>query len=338
MHLHLGLLFCLCLSFVYTRDIGHSKRAFLTDEFIAEINAKQSTWKAGPNKFQSWSKTSIKRLMGVLPGHEAMVKQLPVLVHEVPNDLPVSFDARDQWPNCPTIKEVRDQGSCGSCWAFGAVEAMSDRICIVSSGAKNFHISAEDLVSCCLLCGQGCNGGYPSAAWNHYKLTGLVTGGNYNTSQGCEPYTIKSCDHHENGTRAPCGDEEPTPHCRHECISGYPTPFEQDKHHGESTYSISSKQEQIQTEIQKNGPVEASFSVYADFPTYRSGVYKQTSDDFLGGHAIKILGWGVEDSTPYWLVANSWNEDWGDKGFFKILRGSDECGIESGIVAGEPKL
>lgn len=67
-------------------------------------------------------------------------------------------------------------------------------------------------------------------------------------------------------------------------MSGYPTPFEQDKHHGSTTYSISSKVEQIQTEIQKNGPVESSFSVYADFPTYRTGVYKKTSDDFLGGH------------------------------------------------------
>ena len=50
----------------------------------------------------------------------------------------------------------------------------------------------------------------------------------------------------------------------------------------------------------------------------------------LGGHAIRLLGWGVEEGTPYWLVANSWNYDWGDGGTFKILRGSDHCGIESG--------
>ena len=56
----------------------------------------------------------------------------------------------------------------------------------------------------------------------------------------------------------------------------------------------------------------------------------------MGGHAIRILGWGVENDTPYWLVGNSWNTDWGDKGFFKILRGQDHCGIESEIVAGMP--
>ena len=57
-----------------------------------------------------------------------------------------------------------------------------------------------------------------------------------------------------------------------------------------------------------------------------------------GGHAIRLLGWGEENGTPYWLVANSWNYDWGDGGTFKILRGEDHCGIESGVVAGIPKI
>lgn len=67
-----------------------------------------------------------------------------------------------------------------------------------------------------------------------------------------------------------------------------------------------------------------------------TGVYKHVAGKELGGHAIRILGWGVEDGTPYWLVANSWNTDWGNNGFFKILRGSDECGIEGQISAGLP--
>jgi len=85
-----------------------------------------------------------------------------------------------------------------------------------------------------------------------------------------------------------------------------------------------------------NGPVEASFEVYDDFPTYKSGVYYYTKGAALGGHAIKIVGWGVEGGVPYWRVANSWNGDWGDKGFFKIRRGTNECGIEAGVVAGIP--
>jgi cathepsin B len=76
--------------------------------------------------------------------------------------------------------------------------------------------------------------------------------------------------------------------------------------------------------------------VFTDFLTYKSGVYHRISGKSLGGHAVKIIGWGVENSMPYWLVANSWNEEWGDKGFFKIKRGIDECGIEGSIMAGIP--
>lgn len=68
-----------------------------------------------------------------------------------------------------------------------------------------------------------------------------------------------------------------------------------------------------------------------------AGVYKHVAGKMLGGHAIRILGWGVEDGNKYWLVANSWNSDWGDHGYFKILRGSNECGIEAQINAGIPK-
>jgi len=58
----------------------------------------------------------------------------------------------------------------------------------------------------------------------------------------------------------------------------------------------------------------------------------------LGGHAVKVLGYGVENGVKYWLCANSWNEEWGDQGYFKILRGNDECGIESEGVAGLPDI
>jgi cathepsin B len=88
----------------------------------------------------------------------------------------------------------------------------------------------------------------------------------------------------------------------------------------------------------KHGPVEAAFTVYSDFPNYKSGVYHYTSGSQLGGHAIKIIGWGVENGENHWIVVNSWNEDWGDRGTFKIRRGTNECGIEGGVVAGIPKL
>lgn len=66
------------------------------------------------------------------------------------------------------------------------------------------------------------------------------------------------------------------------------------------------------------------------------GVYSYVTGDVMGGHAVKIIGWGVDDGTPYWLVANQWNENWGEKGLFRILRGSNECEFESDIVGGLP--
>ena len=71
---------------------------------------------------------------------------------------------------------------------------------------------------------------------------------------------------------------------------------------------------------------------------YKSGVYQHLEGIEIGGHAVRLLGWGEENGFPYWLAANSWNYDWGDAGTFKILRGSDHLGIEGWITAGMPKL
>lgn len=68
------------------------------------------------------------------------------------------------------------------------------------------------------------------------------------------------------------------------------------------------------------------------------GVYQHVVGKNLGIHAIKLLGWGVENGTEYWLVANSWNSDWGDDGSFKILRGKNHLGIEYEVVAGLPSV
>ncbi|XP_025091465.1 cathepsin B-like [Pomacea canaliculata] len=308
----------------------------LTDEEIEYINKVQTSWKAGRNFPKDAS--YVKNLMGVnIVESKARLDHLPRKVMAFDADLPENFDAREKWPNCPTIQEVRDQGNCGSCWAFGAVEAMSDRICIASNGAKNFHLSAEDLVSCCDSCGSGCDGGFPSAAWDYFKDTGIVTGGQYNSSQGCQPYQIPACDHHVVGKLKPCEGDSVTPQCEKKCEPNYKISYESDKHYGTHTYSVSGEKE-IMQELYTNGPVEAAFTVYSDFLQYKSGVYRHTSGSELGGHAVKILGYGVEDGDKYWLVANSWNADWGAQGFFKILRGNDECGIEDQIVAGTPKV
>jgi cathepsin B len=314
--------------------------AYPLHEVAHAVNRANTTWRAGINaRWVGKDMNYIKRQMGtILPTPiERKLAVKTILDEDLDVEaIPDSFDARTAWPSCPSISEIRDQSNCGSCWAFGAVEAATDRICISTNGATKTHLSAQDLLSCCSSCGFGCSGGYPASAWSWFTQTGVVTGGNYADYSFCSSYSLPNCDHHVSGKYPACAGDASTPSCPTSCDSQskYPTAYGSDKHTFATSYSIPNNVAQIQQEIMTNGPVEGAFTVYADFPTYKSGVYIHTTGDELGGHAIRILGWGTESGVDYWLVANSWNNDWGNNGFFKIRRGTDECGIEDEIVAG----
>ncbi|XP_046392674.1 cathepsin B-like [Ischnura elegans] len=318
----------------------------LSDEFVEKINSLGTTWEAGRNFGPHVPMAHIRNLMGVPRDfrENSATKRPPEKSHFLIRNeiLPENFDARKQWPNCPTISEIRDQGSCGSCWAVAAAEAMSDRVCIHSKGKENFRFSAENILSCCQTLSNGCGGGYPAAAWGYWVYRGIVSGGSYGSNQGCQPYPFEPCEHHINGSRPACtGDNGTTPPCHHSCDGSYKVAYEKDLHYGQKAYAVPYHEIQIQKEIMTNGPVEAAFMVYEDFITYKKGVYQHVAGSELGGHAVRIIGWGVDKeagNVPYWLIANSWNTDWGDGGCFKILRGKNECGIEGSIVAGLPKL
>jgi len=239
---------------------------------------------------------------------------LPVVSHknfEV-EDLPAEFDSRTQWPNY--IHPIRDQGQCGSCWAVSAAEVFSDRAAIVSNGtvqgsAPNGY-SPDDLVSCDTV-DQGCRGGYLDKAWDYISQTGLLT-------DACFPYVAGSSG---------------TPPCATTCQDS--SAFTRTKAKG--GYQLKTVDD-IKKEIYTNGPVQAGFMVYKSFFAYTQGVYHKGIFEFTpeGGHAIKILGWGTEDNTPYWLCANSWGTAWGAQGFFKIKQGN--CKIEEQVFAGIPAV
>jgi len=315
------------------------------EEAIARVNSLATTWIAEKSdRFANHTYTHVSKLCGtVLKGEKGFFSLPEKETSEIKNvELPDNFDAREQWTQCATIGTIRDQSSCGSCWAFGSTEAFEDRACI--SGQPSIERSVEDTTGCCgiLNCAfsMGCNGGQPSGAWHWFKNTGVVTGGDYeDISKGttCKPYTLAPCAHHVAPGKYPAcpSSEYPTPKCSSSCSEGsYTTGYSGDKLKAKSAYSVSGVQN-IMNDIYTNGPVTGAFSVYSDFPTYKSGVYTKTAgSSMLGGHAIKIFGWGVENGVDYWLVANSWNEQWGDGGTFKIKRGVDECGIESQISAG----
>ena len=225
----------------------------------------------------------------------------------VVGDLPKDFDARTNWPGL--VHPIRDQQSCGSCWAFGATEAFSDRFAISSKGAVNVVLSPEDMVSCDHN-DYGCSGGYMDMAWEYLAQHGVV-------SDACFPYTAGS-------GRAPA--------CRSTCVNG-----EAFKKYTCAPNSIkqSKSVESIKSEL-LNGPVEAAFTVYEDFFNYAGGVYHHVSGGVAGGHAIKVLGWGVDNGTEYFLCANSWGTSWGEKGFFRIQVG--DSGINDQVFSCTPQL
>lgn len=309
-----------------------------SDERISQINARAKTWTAGRNFHENTTIDDIKMLLGA--------KKYPVRLMSVKPEvdiddesIPESFDAREQWPKCgKIIGQIVDQSSCGSCWAEATTSAISDRICIHSNGEKQVHISAADLLSCCSECGFGCGGGYPITAWQYYVRTGLVSGGEYNSGEGCKPYPFPQCSHHVESPKYPsCPPSYSTPSCSRVCSTEAYT-YKEDKHKGVKAYYISRNVKQIQKEILENGPIGAAFDVYDDFTAYKSGVYQSTpGSSYLGGHAVRVLGWGVENGVGYWLVANSWNESWGNNGTFKIIRGSNECNFEGEMTAGLPQ-
>ena len=96
---------------------------------------------------------------------------------------------------------------------------------------------------------------------------------------------------------------------------------------------------QIKTEIFFNGPVATGFEVYPDFYDFNSKkeIYKWNGQGpRVGGHAVVIIGWGEENGVKYWLIRNSWGEKWGDRGYFKMIRGINNCKIEENCMAAFP--
>jgi cathepsin B len=239
-------------------------------------NNPQATWNAEENHISKLPLYRVKRLMGtrVVRRTRYTDEEMAIVYkHEYDNDnsLPDSFDAREKWPKC--IHKVRDQGHCGSCWAFAASEAASDRFCVYSNASVNVVLSPQDMVSCSWL-NMGCNGGLMSTAWLYLWITGIVP-------DSCLPYQSAGGD---------------APSCPSTCSTNSTISVKSDKYHMKVVYPVGTiinfwnRERLIQNEIYTGGAVEAAFSVYADFLGYKSGVYQHVTGEYLGGHAVKMIG------------------------------------------------
>merc|ERR1712187_517795 len=271
--------------------------------------------------------------------------------------IPDSFDSEQNWPECAKIiGDIRDQSNCGCCWAFAGAEAASDRMCIATNASMMVPLSAQDV---CFngggLMSQGCNGGQISSPWSYIRKGGLfggkgaVSGGQYQGSgpfgKGlCSDFSMPHCHHHGPQGSDPYPAEgqpgcpsQTTPRGPRQCDADAVAPhndFAADKYFFEGNTVTASGEQDIQRAIMAGGPMEVAFTVYSDFENYAGGIYHHVTGSMAGGHAVKVVGWGVEGGVKYWKIANSWNPYWGEKGYFRIKFG--EGGIDDQAVASSP--
>jgi len=316
---------------------------------VDKINAIPGIlWKAGRNtRFDGLPESSVKALCGVKPDSWGMVQALPKAKSAIRDeDIPESFDSETNWPHCAkVIGDIRDQSMCGCCWAFGGASAASDRLCISTNGSVAVPLSAQDVCFCSSF--DGCDGGQITTPWNYIGRQGVVTGGQVGGSgpfgKGyCSDFSLPHCHHHGPQGSDPYPPEgskgcpqQSSPSCPRKCDADAAAPhndFATDKYTFTGGTQMASGEQGIQKAIMEGGPVETAFTVYTDFANYVSGVYHHVSGSVEGGHAVRIVGWGVDAGTKYWKVANSWNPYWGEKGYFRIKRGNSECGIEDGVT------
>lgn len=209
---------------------------------IKRIQASAKTWKAGYSKyFGDMTRWEMKqKLFPVFKNRQYRTENAnfgntrnSFIGNFDVNSIPTEYDARKQYVNC-NIETIRDQGSCGSCWAFGAVEALEDRVCIHSGGNSSIVLSPQYLVSCDKN-NAGCSGGYLDQAWYGLRDAGTCT-------EECFAYKAKS---------ATCINvcEDGSPMKKYKSVDAYSVfvPFEYEKN-----------MMLIQEEIMKNGPVEAA--------------------------------------------------------------------------------
>jgi len=333
---------------------------------ISEIqNTPGVLWQAAPHpRFASEAPGASKDLMGVKGDQKKIIDDMvakgEIVIDSSSNSnaaIPDSFDSEQQWPHCAKIiGDIRDQSNCGCCWAFAGAEAASDRMCIATNATKMVPLSAQDV--CFNAESGGCNGGFITTPWSYIQKSwyefgdkGAVSGGQYQGSGAfgkgfCSDFSLPHCHHHgpqgsdpypaEGQPGCPSEHTPPGPRTCDSDAQGSHSNWAADKHSFSGNIVTARGESGIQRAIMAGGPMETAFSVYSDFENYAGGIYHHVSGGYAGGHAVKVVGWGVENGNKYWKIANSWNPYWGEKGYFRIRRGNNEGGIEDRAVASAP--
>ena len=299
------------------RKLDLQRKYVPNEEFVSKINSVQSLWEATQySEMSDWTLGDLQRRAGGL-SKTATPRPLTSPVSEelrlAASQLPDSFDWRNR-DGVDFVSPVRDQAQCGSCYAFASMAMMESRLRILTNNSLQVVLSPQDVVGCSEY-SQGCKGGFP------YLIAGKYAQDFGVVEESCFPYT---------GKDSACIPETG-------CTRYYGTDY-----YYIGGYYGACNEPQMRLELVNNGPIAVSFEVLNDFMHYKGGIYRHTglTDRFnpweITNHVVLVVGYGSEGGVPYWSVKNSWGEDWGENGYFRIVRGVDEVSIESMAVAATP--
>jgi len=229
---------------------------------------------------------------------------------------------------------------CGSCWAFGAMSALADRIKI-ARGAKgeDINLSIQYILNCGADVAGSCHGGSASGAYEFIQKSGFVP---FDT---CMPYLACSESSREGMCKyvdTMCTKDNTCRTCTNfadmggSCVAIDTFPNATVAEYGSYKLFSLNKVHKIKAEIFARGPVAACVNALP-LHNYKGGIV--TNNKLYNkwcNHVVSIVGWGKEDGIEYWIARNSWGQYWGEMGFFRIETGIDSLGIEEEVVWATP--
>ncbi|CAL5981447.1 Cathepsin_B [Hexamita inflata] len=191
--------------------------------------------------------------------------------------------------------KVQDSQNCGASQAFAAAGAFSNNCCIHAVESTFTQYSQQFMISC----GEGCDEKEGAESQEKFlQKIGIPI-------QSCVSYkALKQ-------------------QCPTTCDNGgFMSIYKTHKYH-----NVCQNEESIKTAILL-GAIHTTFDVYSDFMYYTGGIYQQTAGSLIGSIGVTIVGYGEENGIKYWIAGNSWGTSWGENGYFRIVRGINECNIE----------